>query len=149
MQKDANTFWYPSKPCYVGIHWIALTEYSQTSTHVPGTSFFLHHFVLVKLASSSIRVTTEYKWNKDTHSIKIKKEYFQDTLVACTYILNWSMLYGHLHLFIALLLFSTITTDHYLIHILWHSKWMAFVYRCAYKHSFIHYYHFNDQFKRY
>ena len=26
----------PSKPCHVGIHWIALTEYSQMSTHVPG-----------------------------------------------------------------------------------------------------------------
>ena len=25
-----------SKPCHVGIHWIALTEYSQMSTHLPG-----------------------------------------------------------------------------------------------------------------
>ena len=24
------------KPCHVGIHWIALVEYSQMSTHVPG-----------------------------------------------------------------------------------------------------------------
>ena len=48
-----------SKPCHVGIHWIVLTEYSQMSTHLPGfQSFlrFLHHFVLAKLASSSIRV---------------------------------------------------------------------------------------------
>ena len=47
--------------CHVGIHWIALAEHSQMSTHVPGfQSFlflaFLHHFVLAKLANSSIRV---------------------------------------------------------------------------------------------
>ena len=43
--------WKPSKPCYVGIRWIALTGYSQISTHVLGfQSFFrfLHHFVLAK-----------------------------------------------------------------------------------------------------
>ena len=33
-----------TKPCHVGIHWIALPEYS------------LHHFVLAKLATSSIGV---------------------------------------------------------------------------------------------
>ena len=51
----------PSKPSHVGIHWIALTEYSQMSTHLQGFwSFFrfLHHFVLDKLATSSIRVNT-------------------------------------------------------------------------------------------
>ena len=39
----------PLKPCRVGIHWIALAEYSQMSTHVSGFSvifqFFLLHFV--------------------------------------------------------------------------------------------------------
>ena len=30
-----KNIWQLSKPCNVGIHWIALTEYSQTSTHVP------------------------------------------------------------------------------------------------------------------
>ena len=53
-------FWKPSKPCHVGIHWIALAEYSQMSTHFPRVSViffrFLHHFVLAKLATSSIRV---------------------------------------------------------------------------------------------
>ena len=29
-------FGKPAKPCYVGICWIALTEYSQMSTNVPG-----------------------------------------------------------------------------------------------------------------
>ena len=35
--KDAKA----SKPCHVGIHFIAVIEYSQMSTHVPGfQSFF-------------------------------------------------------------------------------------------------------------
>ena len=29
-------FWKTSKPSHVGIHWIALTEYSQMSIHMPG-----------------------------------------------------------------------------------------------------------------
>ena len=46
-----------SKPCHVGIHWIALAEYSQMSTHVPiNFSGFLNHFWLAKLATSSIKV---------------------------------------------------------------------------------------------
>ena len=50
-------FWKPSKPCNVGIYWRALAEYSQMSTYVPvfQTFFrFLHHFVLAKLATSSM-----------------------------------------------------------------------------------------------
>ena len=49
----------PPKPCRFDIHWIALAEHSQMSTHLPGfQSFvrFLHHFVLARLAISSIRV---------------------------------------------------------------------------------------------
>ena len=52
-------FWKPLKPCHVGIHWIALAEYSQMSTHLPGFidfSGFLHYFVLAILDTSSIRV---------------------------------------------------------------------------------------------
>ena len=52
-------FYKPSKPCHVGIHWEALTEYSQMSTHMSGFnnySGFLHHFLLGKLATSGIRV---------------------------------------------------------------------------------------------
>ena len=48
-----------SRPCHVGIHWIVLKECSQMSSHFPGfQSFFrfLHHFVLNKLATTSIRV---------------------------------------------------------------------------------------------
>ena len=51
-------FWKQSKPCHVDIHWIALAECSRMSTHMPGLqSFFrlLHHLVLAKLATSSIR----------------------------------------------------------------------------------------------
>ena len=60
--KFKNTF----KPCHLGFHWIALAEYSQMSTfstHMPGfQSFFrfLHHFLLAKLATSSISVNDSY-----------------------------------------------------------------------------------------
>ena len=43
------------KSCHVGIHWIALDECYQMSTHMPGfQSFFrfLHHFEFAKLATS-------------------------------------------------------------------------------------------------
>ena len=38
--KDANIFQKPSNPCHVGIHRIALAEYSQMSIHVPGVQSF-------------------------------------------------------------------------------------------------------------
>ena len=38
--KGPKDFWKSSKPCHVGIHWIALAECSQLSTHVPGFQFF-------------------------------------------------------------------------------------------------------------
>ena len=34
--QERNNFCKPSKPCHVGIYWIALAQYSQMSTHVPG-----------------------------------------------------------------------------------------------------------------
>ena len=40
-QKD---FWKTSKPCHVGIHYIALTEYSQKSTNMPGFQSFFSVF---------------------------------------------------------------------------------------------------------
>ena len=50
----------PSEPCHAGIHWIALAEYwcryipmCQGFSHFPVS---LHHFALVKLATSSIWV---------------------------------------------------------------------------------------------
>ena len=45
-------FWKPPKPYHVGIHGIALTEYCQINTHVPGFQTFftlLQYFVLGKL----------------------------------------------------------------------------------------------------
>ena len=58
--QERKDFWKPSKSCHVGIHWIALTEYSQISTHLPGIpsffSFFCIIFGLTKLATSSTRV---------------------------------------------------------------------------------------------
>ena len=43
----------------IGIHCKVLAEYSQLSNHMSGfqhISVFLHHFVMAKLATSSIRV---------------------------------------------------------------------------------------------
>ena len=57
--QECKNLWKTSKPCHVCIHWIALDEYSQMSTHMPGFQSyirFLHHFVLAILATSSIRV---------------------------------------------------------------------------------------------
>ena len=39
-----QNLWKPSKPCHVGIHWIALAEDSQMSTHLPGFQSFLCFF---------------------------------------------------------------------------------------------------------
>ena len=33
--QEQKVFYNSSKSCHVGIHWIALAEYSQMSTHVP------------------------------------------------------------------------------------------------------------------
>ena len=57
--QGGKDFRKPSKPCHVGIHWIALAEYSHMSTHLPEfQSFFsfFNHFVLAKLVTSRIRV---------------------------------------------------------------------------------------------
>ena len=40
-----NDFRKPSKPCQVGIHLKALTEYSQVSTHMPGFQSFFFRFL--------------------------------------------------------------------------------------------------------
>ena len=37
-------FWKPSKPCHVGIYLIALAEYTQMSTNVPGFQSFFSFF---------------------------------------------------------------------------------------------------------
>ena len=57
--KGRRIFGKPSKPCHVGIHWIALAENSQTIILVLGFQPFfriLHHFVLAKKATSSVSV---------------------------------------------------------------------------------------------
>ena len=58
--QECKDFWKTSKPCHVGIHWIALTEYSQMSTHVPGFqsfhSFFVSLWIGQTIATSSLSV---------------------------------------------------------------------------------------------
>ena len=39
--KECKDIWKPSKPCHVDINWIALFEFSQMSTHVPGFQILL------------------------------------------------------------------------------------------------------------
>ena len=56
--KGRKDIWKPSKPCHVGVHWIALVEFSQMSTHVPGSQTFFRYFALAKLTTSSIGVET-------------------------------------------------------------------------------------------
>ena len=56
--RKCKKFWKSFKPCHVGIHWKALAEYYQMSTHMPwfkSFSAFLHQFVLTKSVSSSQR----------------------------------------------------------------------------------------------
>ena len=57
-------FWKPSKTCHVGIHWIALTECSQMSTHMTGFQSFFSFFVsfcngkIVKIVSNLLASST-------------------------------------------------------------------------------------------
>ena len=54
--QERKDFWKLSIPCHLGIHWIALTKYSQMSTMCQGfsnLSGFSHHFALAKLATVS------------------------------------------------------------------------------------------------
>ena len=37
-------FWKLSKPCHVGINWIALAKYSRMSTHLPGFQSYFRIF---------------------------------------------------------------------------------------------------------
>ena len=42
----------PSKPCHSGIHWIALAEYSQMSTHMPGFQGYFRFFCIILYCST-------------------------------------------------------------------------------------------------
>ena len=63
--QGCNDFLNLSKPCHVGFDWMALDEYSQMSAYMPGFRSFLdllHHFVLAKLDTRSIRVSNLWTW---------------------------------------------------------------------------------------
>ena len=73
-------------PCHVGIHWIALAEHSQVSTHVPGfQSFFsfLYHFVLAKLTTSSMRVNKGKSSGYNAKSEQVNTTRLVSLGVAC------------------------------------------------------------------
>ena len=46
-------FWKSSKPCHIGIHWIALTENSQMSTHVLGFQSFFRTYASFCIGQSN------------------------------------------------------------------------------------------------
>ena len=46
-------FWKTSKLCHAGIHWKALTEYSQMSTHMPGFQSFSFFFASCCIGQNS------------------------------------------------------------------------------------------------
>ena len=72
--QGCKDFWKLCKTYHVGIHWIALAEFSQMSTHVPGfRSFyrFFASFCIGKSATSSISVKSEgTKGRTDTSCYK-------------------------------------------------------------------------------
>ena len=84
-------FWNPSKPCHVGIHWIAVTEYSQMSTHVPGFQSFFRYFaslcVLANSAPSSIRVKESSPHWK--YSVKPAGQYFMSGHFLASFLSPW------------------------------------------------------------
>ena len=43
----------PSKPCHIGMHWIALAEYSQMNTQVSGFQSFFRLFASVCIGQIS------------------------------------------------------------------------------------------------
>ena len=45
--QERKDFRKPSKPCHVGIHSMALTEYSQMSNHLPGFRSFFRFFCII------------------------------------------------------------------------------------------------------
>ena len=47
--QERKDYWNPSKLCHVGIHWKALAEYSQMSTHVPGLQSFFSFFASFRI----------------------------------------------------------------------------------------------------
>ena len=87
-----SSSWKPIIPCQVGIHWIALAEYSQMATRVTGFQsffrFFLHHFLLANLATSSIRVKINY-WLSKVFSIEELIWWSACNKVPCKLNLKW------------------------------------------------------------
>ena len=58
-EQEGKVFLKPSKPCRLGIHWIALVEYSHMSTPYARVSVIfkvLASFRIGKLTTTSIRV---------------------------------------------------------------------------------------------
>ena len=51
--RKSKKLWKSSKASHVGIHWKALPEYSQMSTHLPGFQSFYSDFALFYIGQIS------------------------------------------------------------------------------------------------
>ena len=66
--QGCQDLWKPFKPCracHVGIHWMALAEFFQLTTHVPGFQsvfMFLHHFAILLHLRATILSRGSYSW---------------------------------------------------------------------------------------
>ena len=74
--QGCKDFWKQSEPCHVRIHLIALTEYSQMSTHVLGFQSFSRCFAsfCIELATSTIRVYIGYILANQITRMRVTKQ---------------------------------------------------------------------------
>ena len=70
--KGCKDFYKPTEPCCLGIHWIALTEFSQMSTHLPGFLLYFSFFASFCLAKLATKIRgNQMKGLRHTHVRKL------------------------------------------------------------------------------
>ena len=86
-------FWKPSKPCHVGIHWIALAEYSQMSTHVPGFQSFFIFFCIILYWPNSLWIKASFwgHYQKYDRSETMLVKQISRHEPSCCWWLIWSL----------------------------------------------------------
>ena len=72
--QGCKVFLKPFKPCHVGIHWIALAEHSQMSTHVPGLHTFFRFSTSFFIGQISIRAKVSYR-KSNIHIVSYHKKF--------------------------------------------------------------------------
>ena len=86
MHKQYKGFWKTFKPCHIGIHWKALTEHSQMSTHVAGVQSFFERFFasfcIDEISHQQISVKPFKPCHIDIHWIALTEQSQMSTHVA-------------------------------------------------------------------